>query len=59
VRVGVGRPPGRMDAADYVLEPLKGAAWEELEASVPTAAQAVVSILEHGVEAAMQEFNAD
>jgi PTH1 family peptidyl-tRNA hydrolase len=58
VRVGVGRPPGRMDAADYVLEPLRGAALEELEAMVPTAAQAVLHVLEHGVESAMQEFNA-
>lgn len=58
VRVGVGRPPGRMDAADYVLQPLKGAALDELEASIPTAAQAAVSILEHGVERAMQEYNA-
>jgi PTH1 family peptidyl-tRNA hydrolase len=58
VRVGIGRPPGRMDAADYVLQPMKGAAFEELEASIPTAAQAVVTILEHGVDSAMQEFNA-
>jgi PTH1 family peptidyl-tRNA hydrolase len=59
VRVGVGRPPGRMDAADYVLQPLKGAAWEEFESSIPTAAQAVFSILEHGADVAMREFNAD
>jgi len=57
VRVGVGRPPGRMDAADYVLQPLKGAALEDLEGSIPAAAQAVVSILEHGVDAAMRDFN--
>ena len=59
VRVGVGRPPGRMDAADYVLQPLKGEAWEELEASIPTAAQAVVGILENGIDETMREFNAD
>lgn len=59
VRVGVGRPPGRMDAADYVLQPLRGAAWEELEASMPAAAQAVMSVLERGVDITMQEFNAD
>ena len=59
VRIGVGRPPGRMDAADYVLQPLKGAAWEELEASIPTAAQAVISVLERGADDAMREFNAD
>ena len=58
VRVGVGRPPGRMDAADYVLQPLKAAALEEFEAEIPTAAQAVFSILEHGVDAAMSDFNA-
>lgn len=58
VRVGVGRPPGRMDAADYVLQPLKGAAFEEFEASVPSAAQAVLHVLEHGVESAMREYNA-
>jgi len=59
VRVGVGRPPGRMDAADYVLQPLKGEALDDLEASIPTAAQACVSILEHGVDLAMREYNGD
>jgi PTH1 family peptidyl-tRNA hydrolase len=59
VRVGVGRPPGRMDAADYVLQPLKGEAWDDLEASIPAAAQAVISILERGIDATMQEFNTD
>lgn len=59
VRVGVGRPPGRMDAADYVLQPLKGDALEEFRDSIPTAAQAVLAILEHGIEAAMQEYNAE
>lgn len=59
VRVGVGRPPGRMDPADYVLQPLKGASLEELEDSIPTAAQAVLAILESGIEAAMQEYNAE
>jgi peptidyl-tRNA hydrolase, PTH1 family len=59
VRVGVGRPPGRMDPADYVLQPLKGATLEEFESWLPTAAQAALTILEHGVEVAMQEYNAD
>jgi peptidyl-tRNA hydrolase, PTH1 family len=59
VRVGVGRPPGRMDAADWVLQRLKGEALEEFEASVPTAAQAVMHILEYGIDSAMQEYNAD
>ncbi len=59
VRVGVGRPPGRQDPADYVLEPMSKAAAEEMDATIPTAAQAVVHILEHGVDSAMQEFNGE
>jgi peptidyl-tRNA hydrolase, PTH1 family len=57
VRVGIGRPPGRMDPADYVLEPLRGEKLARLQESVPTAAQAVIDILEHGVDAAMAEHN--
>lgn len=59
VRIGVGRPPGRMDPADFVLERCTGAAWEEFAASIPTAAQAVMHVLEHGVDSAMREYNAD
>jgi PTH1 family peptidyl-tRNA hydrolase len=57
VRVGIGRPPGRMDPADFVLEPLRGEKLERLEGSVPTAAQAVIDVLEHGIDAAMSEHN--
>ena len=57
VRVGIGRPPGRMDPADYVLEPLRGEKLERLEESVPTAAQAVIDVLERGIDAAMTEHN--
>lgn len=59
VRIGVGRPPGRMDAADWVLQRIKGEALETFEAAVPTGAQAVVHILEHGIESAMREYNAE
>jgi PTH1 family peptidyl-tRNA hydrolase len=59
VRIGVGRPPGRRDPADYVLEPLRGAKREALESTVPVAAACVAHILEHGIESAMREFNAE
>ena len=58
VKVGIGRPPGRQDPADYVLEPMRREVAERLESMVPHAAQAVLHILEHGVESAMQEYNA-
>lgn len=59
VRIGVGRPPGRMDPADYVLQPLRKVAAEALLATVPTAAQCVLHILEHGIVSAMREYNGD
>jgi PTH1 family peptidyl-tRNA hydrolase len=58
VRIGIGRPPGRQDPADYVLEPMSNAVAERLGDMVPHAAQAVLHVLEHGVDSAMQEYNA-
>jgi PTH1 family peptidyl-tRNA hydrolase len=58
VRGGIGRPPGRMDPADYVLEPLRKDALERtMEGPVPEAAQCVMHVLEHGIVAAMREYN--
>jgi len=58
LKVGVGRPPGRVDPADFVLEPMRREVAERLQSVVPDAAQAVMHVLEHGVESAMQEYNA-
>lgn len=57
VRVGVGRPPGRMDPADWVLQPLRAASLEDLEDTIPAAAQAVLHIIEQGIDSAMRECN--
>jgi hypothetical protein len=38
---------------------VRGDAAERLDGIIPTAAQAVLHVLEHGVESAMQEYNAD
>jgi PTH1 family peptidyl-tRNA hydrolase len=45
IRVGVGRPPQGMEAADYVLEPLQREAWEELGAAVEAATERVEAVL--------------
>lgn len=58
IRVGIGRPPGRQDAAAFVLEPLRKEARERLAAVVPHAAQAVIHVLEHGADSAMRDYNA-
>ena len=57
VRVGIGRPHGRMDPADFVLERMRKDAAERLDGVVPTAAQCVMHVLENGVDAAMREYN--
>jgi PTH1 family peptidyl-tRNA hydrolase len=58
VRVGIGRPPGRQDPADFVLEPLRKEAFERmLEGEVPDAAQCVMHVLEQGIDSAMRECN--
>jgi PTH1 family peptidyl-tRNA hydrolase len=57
VRVGVGRPPGRMDTADYVLRDFGTAELKELPFLLDEAADAVESLLQDGLTAAQQKFH--
>ncbi|MDN4644750.1 aminoacyl-tRNA hydrolase [Arthrobacter sp. PsM3] len=57
VRVGVGRPPGRMDTADYVLKDFSGSEKKELPFLIDTAADAVESLVRDGLLAAQQQFH--
>jgi peptidyl-tRNA hydrolase, PTH1 family len=57
VRLGIGRPPGKMDPAEFVLERFKPDELEEVEYMIPSAGQAVAHILERGVAGAMNEYN--
>lgn len=57
VRLGIGRPPGRMDPVDYVLTPFKGDD-EILAAEVlDRAAAAIETWLTEGIELAMSRHN--
>ncbi|MDO4919636.1 aminoacyl-tRNA hydrolase [Kocuria sp.] len=58
VRVGVGRPPGRMDTADWVLRRFTGAEAKELPLLVSDAADAVEMLTEQDLLAAQQHFHA-
>ncbi|NMR21429.1 aminoacyl-tRNA hydrolase [Cellulomonas fimi] len=57
VRVGVGRPPGRMDAADYVLKDFSGAERKELAWLVDAAADATELLLTEGLEKAQLQHH--
>lgn len=52
VRVGIGRPPGRQDAADYVLKAFPAAARPEVELACELAADGVGLLLVHDLAAA-------
>ena len=58
VRCGIGRPPGKMAPADYVLQQLRGRDWEEFEVTAADAALAARFALEQGVAAALAKYPA-
>lgn len=58
VRVGIGRPPGRQDAADWVLDPFGTTEPAQLPLLIGDAADAVELIVGEGLLAAQQRFHA-
>ena len=59
VRVGIGRPPGRQDPADFVLKDFSSVERRELAFHVDRAADAVEALLTGSLEAAQNSFHAD
>jgi PTH1 family peptidyl-tRNA hydrolase len=57
VRIGIGKPPGTMSGADYVLRRPSKSERAELDVAVEVAADAVEAVLSDGPEAAMNRFN--
>jgi PTH1 family peptidyl-tRNA hydrolase len=58
VRVGIGRPPGRMEAADYVLRDFSATERKELPFLLDEAADAVESLVQVGLLESQQRFHA-
>lgn len=58
VRFGVGRPPGRMDAAAFVLKDFSAAERKDLALEVDRAADAVEALMADGLAAAQNVFHA-
>ena len=57
VRVGIGSPPEGTDGMDYVLEPFSQEERPVNERAVKTVCQAVVCLLQEGIQTAMNRFN--
>ncbi len=57
LRIGIGRPPGQMDPADYVLQPFSPAQEEEMALVRLRAVDAIETWLSQGIVAAMNRFN--
>ncbi|MFD5324617.1 aminoacyl-tRNA hydrolase [Streptomyces sp. NPDC127092] len=58
VRCGIGRPPGRMQVADFVLKDFSSTERKELDWFVDRAADAVECLVAEGLERAQSAYNA-
>lgn len=57
LRIGVGRPPGRMDVTAWVLGRFREDEKEDIEHAVVRAADSVENWVAEGIEPTMVEFN--
>jgi PTH1 family peptidyl-tRNA hydrolase len=57
LRLGIGRPPGRMEAADYVLQDFSSGEKDLLRLTLDRAAEAALVFVAEGLETAMNQYN--
>jgi PTH1 family peptidyl-tRNA hydrolase len=57
MRVGIGRPPGRMNPVDYVLQRFSSQEEDMLADTIDRACQACFSYIDLGIEHTMSRFN--
>jgi PTH1 family peptidyl-tRNA hydrolase len=57
VRFGVGRPPGRQDPADFVLDEFSAAERKDLPFAVDRTADAVESLVTEGLDTTQSRYN--
>ncbi len=59
LRLGIGRPPGRMDAKDYVLQDFSKDDMKLLPEILEHGVDAALTFVTHGLNKAMNQFNGD
>ncbi len=57
IRLGIGRPPGRQDPADFVLRKFSSQEREEIPLFLDRAGDALISLVNEGLAAAQSRFN--
>jgi len=57
VRIGIGRPPGSMEVADFVLKDFSSTEKKELPVTLEIAADAVETIVTNGLTVAQAKYN--
>jgi PTH1 family peptidyl-tRNA hydrolase len=57
IRMGIGRPPGRQDPVDFVLEPFGKRVEADVAVFVDDAADAVLSLAHDGLQPTQDRFN--
>lgn len=57
VRTGIGRPPGRMDTADFVLKPFSTTEKKDLPFLISHAADATQMLIREGLLATQQKYH--
>jgi PTH1 family peptidyl-tRNA hydrolase len=57
LRLGIGRPSGRMPVEAYVLQKFTTEEWEAMLVTYQRGVEAVMSVLAEGIEMAMNKFN--
>ncbi len=57
IRLGIGRPPGQMQAPDYVLQDFSDAEMAVISETLDRAVEAALAFVNDGLDAAMNRFN--
>ena len=57
IRVGIGRPPGKMNSVDFILNKFRNSENKDLELILDKCADAVECFIENGIETTMNRYN--
>jgi len=57
LRFGIGRPPGKMQTANFVLESFLPSEQDTLEVTLNRSVDAIKTFLTEGIENAMNKYN--